>query len=88
MKEKSKEWIDDGYYDPGRVVGREKNGKIIAIYRDAVYTRTDHGVEVKRRMFIGKQPIIVRSFFSADAAKTPTQQMLKIIDSDLEKVAI
>lgn len=88
MKEESKELIDAGYYNPDCAFGREQNGKIIPLYRDADYIRTDYGMEVKRRMLIGKQQIIVRSFFSVDTAKTPTQQLLKIIDSDLEKKAI
>ena len=77
----------NGFYEPSLAVEKEKHGKMMVSFSDSIYTKTEQGVEVKRQMRVGKQPIIVRSFFNADAMKTPTQQMLCVIDSTLEQKA-
>ena len=44
---------------------------------------------VRREMIVGGRKFFVRSIFStAEKAKTPTEQMLQIIDSDLGKGSI
>ena len=88
MKVKSQEMIDEGLYAPERVVKREIDGKAFPCYRDSFYSETEQGWEVKRKMLVGKQVILVRSVFPADASKTPTQKLLCVIDSDLNKNVI
>lgn len=77
-----------GYYAPEAVRGKKKGGKIMPLFSDSVYTEKDDRVEVERRMMVGKQPIIVRSFFVAEAAKTPTQKLLNIIENDTERMTM
>ena len=46
-------------------------------------------MELRREMIVGGRKFFVRSIFStAEKAKTPTEQMLQIIDSDLGKGSI
>ena len=49
----------------------------------------NQGMELRREMIVGGRKFFVRSIFStAEKEKTPTEQMLQIIDSDLEKGSI
>lgn len=62
---------------------------ITPIYRDTSYHETERGMELRREMIVGGRKFFVRSIFStAEKAKTPTEQMLQIIDSDLGKGSI
>ena len=43
-------------------------------------------MELCRYMVVGARTFFIRSIFSnAEKAKTPTEQMLQVIDSDLKK---
>ena len=84
MREKNEE-VMSGYYDPRTVTAKQIGRKIMPLYPDATYTEQENCIEVERRMIVDKQLIIVRSIFTREALKTPTQQMLRVIDSDLEK---
>lgn len=78
-----------GGYAPERVVGFQMEDKITPIYRDTTYHETENGIELCRQMIVGGRCFLVRSIFSAsEKAKTPTEQMLQIIDSDLKKDSI
>lgn len=77
-----------GCYDPHAAKAKQMGRKVMPVYRDSVYTEKDNMIEVERQMMVGKQPIIVRSFFLTEASKTPTQKLLSTIDSNAEKVAI
>ncbi len=75
-----------GHYDPQAVTEKRVGEKIMPIYPDSVYTEKENRVEVERQMTVGKQTIIVRSYFLSETAGTPTQKLLGIIDSDAKKV--
>ena len=46
-------------------------------------------MELCRYMVVGARTFLIRSIFSnAEKAKTPTEQMLQVIDSDLKKDSI
>ena len=78
-----------GGYIPERVFGRPVEDKITPAFRDASCWVTENGVELHREMIVGERRFLIRSVFStAENAKTPTEQMLRIIDSDLEKGSI
>lgn len=78
-----------GGYMPERAIGYRDENTITPIYRDTSYHETEHGIELRREMIVGGRKFFVRSIFStAEKAKTPTEQMLQIIDSDLEKGSI
>ena len=78
-----------GGYVPERVIGFQEEDKITPIYRDTSYHETENGMELHHEMIVGGRKFFVRSIFStAEKAKTPTEQMLQIIDSDLEKGSI
>ena len=78
-----------GGYVPERVLGLQEEDKIRPTFRDAAYWETENGAELHREMLVGDRRFLIRSIFStAESAKTPTQQMLQIIDSDLEKDSI
>lgn len=71
-----------GCYDPHAAKAKQMGRKVMPVYRDSIYTEKDNMIEVERQMMVGKQPIIVRSFFVAEEIKTPTQKLLSIIDSN------
>lgn len=75
-----------GYYDPQMVTEKRVGEKVMPIYSDSVYTEKENKMEVERQMTVGKQTIIVRSYFTSENGKTPTQKMLGIIDSDVNKM--
>ncbi len=78
-----------GGYLPERAIGLRGENTITPIYRDTFYHETEHGMELRREMIVGGRKFFVRSIFStAEKAKTPTEQMLQIIDSDLGKDSI
>ena len=78
-----------GGYMPECVVARREENTVTPIYRDTDYCETENGMELCRYMVVGARTFLIRSIFSnAEKAKTPTEQMLQIIDSDLEKGSI
>ena len=75
-----------GGYRPEQVSGMRKENKIKPVFQDASYWITDNGAELHREMLIDGRRFIIRSILSAsEKAKTPTEQMLQIIDNDLKK---
>ncbi len=74
-----------GAYHPKRAIRREMEGKVYPLYRDTVYTETEHGIELTRNMIVGGKTFLVRSIFPSHPTATPTQAMLKIIDENLKK---
>lgn len=78
-----------GGYIPERVIAAQEEDKVTPIFRDSSYWETESGAELHREMIVGGRRFLVRSIFSmAEKAKTPTEQMLQIIDSDLKKDSI
>ncbi len=78
-----------GGYVPGRVIGFQEGGKIMPIYRDASCWETGDGTELHREMIVCDRRFIIHSILSsAETARTPTEQMLEIIDNDLGKGSI
>lgn len=73
-----------GAYQPRYAVKHERDGKVFPQYRDTCYTETEHGLELNREMIVGGRTFIVRSIFPSAPTATPTQQMLRVIDSDLK----
>lgn len=92
MKSEFKIYMETGIiggYIPERVIARRDENTGTPIFRDASYWETGSSLELHREMVVGGRKFFVRSIFSnAEKAKTPTEQMLQIIDSDLEKGSI
>ena len=92
MKSEFEQYMETGIlggYVLERVIGLPKEDKITPAFRDASYWLTENGAELHREMIVGGRRFLIRSIFSAaETAKTPTEQMLQIIDSDLEKDSI
>ena len=61
------------------------DGRVTPVYRDTAVFERDASREHVREMYIGGRMFRVRSVFDSAAKKTPTEAMLEIIDSDLEK---
>ena len=75
-----------GAYETTEVVHEEeKNGKYAPCFEDAMVvfdtgqTRTDRVMNIEGRRFR------IRSVFLADTETTPTDRLLEVIDTDLEK---
>ncbi len=74
-----------GAYHPKQALRKEREGKVYPLYRDTVYTETEHGIELTRNMIVGGKTFLVRSIFPSHPTATPTQAMLRIIDEDAKK---
>lgn len=92
MKSEFEQYMETGIlggYAPERVIGFQAEDKITPIYQDTSYHETESSTELCREMVVGGRLFLIRSFFSnTEKAKTPTEQMLRIIDSDLKKDTI
>ena len=89
MKKDYEIYLDTGIlggYAPERITCLPVEDKILPVYRDANCRRTEHGMELHREMLVGGRVFRICSVFSAaEDAKTPTEKMLSVIDSDLAK---
>ena len=89
MKSEYEIYLDTGIlggYIPERVVARRDENTVTPVFRDASCWHTDKGVELHREMIVDGRRFLIRSIFSnTEKAKTPTEQMLHVIDSDLKK---
>lgn len=76
-----------GGYRPDLIRMKEcGNGKCFPVYQDSIGSCSEKGaIGNIREMNIGGRVFRVYSMFDADATKTPTDAMLRVIDSDLEK---
>ena len=78
-----------GGYVPERVIGLQEEDKITPAFRDASCWETENCTELHREMLVGGRRFHICSVFpSAKTARTPTEQMLQVIDRDLEKGSI
>lgn len=86
--EKYKEYLETGIlgsYRPEEAVLRKaEDGGVNTLYRDSRYTIAEKEYSRERQMLIRGKRFIVTSVFPTNAAATPTDKMLSIIDSDLE----
>mgnify|MGYP003571467286 CR=1 FL=1 len=87
MKTESEIYLETGIlgcYRPEEVVLRKaEGGGVDTLYRDAQYTITENEYSRERQMLIRRKCFIVTSVFPTNAAATPTDKMLSVIDSEL-----
>ena len=76
-----------GGYRPDLIRMKEcGNGKCFPVYKDSIGSCSEKGaIGNIREMYIGSRVFRVYSMFDVDATKTPTDAMLRVIDSNLEK---
>ena len=76
-----------GGYMPERVRMRKiDDGKVIPFYPDGVGLEVESGtIGIIREVYIGGCLIRVHSVFDTQQTRTPTDAMLRVIDSELEK---
>ena len=61
------------------------SGKVIPVYPDMGLCSEPGAMGFTHEIVVGGRLFRVHSLFSMDAQKTPTEAMLRVIDSDLEK---
>ena len=87
MKSENEIYLETGIlggYRPEEVVLRKaEGGGVDTLYRDAQYTITENEYSREWQMLIRGKCFIVTSVFPTNAAATPTDKMLSVIDSDL-----
>lgn len=76
-----------GAYDTARIVDFERNGAPIALFADTELRETTDALYLERQMLIEGRRYQITSVFAPDAASTPTDKLLSVIDADLEKEA-
>lgn len=86
--ENYKEYLETGilgsYHPDEAVLRKAEGGGVDTLYRDSCYTITDREYSRERQMLIRGKRFIVTSVFPTNAAATPTDKMLSVIDSDLK----
>lgn len=77
-----------GAYETAEVIHEEEeNGKYAPCFEDALVTFDTEQTHIERRMDIGARCFRIRSVFPSDAETTPTDRLLELIDTELEKDA-
>lgn len=76
-----------GAYDTARIVDVERNGEPVALFADTELKEDADNLCLERQMLIEGRRYCITSVFAPDAAATPTDKMLSVIDTDLEKEA-
>jgi len=74
-----------GYKPECARVYQAEDGKVGTIFRDTTYWERDGCAINEREMYVGGRVFHVRSVFDPRPTKTPTDAMLRVIDSELEK---
>ena len=74
-----------GYKPECARVYQAEDGKVGTVFRDTAYWKRDGCAVHEREMYVGSRLFHVRSVFDLHPAKTPTEAMLHIIDSNLER---
>lgn len=75
-----------GAYTPEQVVFRHaENGGVETIFRDTSTQMENGELTRQRTMLVGGKCFLVTSVFPCDAAATPTDKLLRLIDTDTEK---
>lgn len=77
-----------GAYETTEVIHEEEeNGKYAPCFEDALVTFDTEQTHIDRRMDIGSRSFRIRSVFPTGTEITPTDRLLKLIDTELEKDA-
>lgn len=76
-----------GAYCPDKAVLRKENNSVSTGYRDTVYTNHDTHIDCQRVLVVAERSFLVTSVFPAEAQSTPTDKLLKYIDTDMKKDA-
>ncbi len=75
-----------GVYHPENAVLRKaENGEVIATFRDTAYWDRDEGAVRERKMLIGGKCFHITSVFPDVPTATPTDKLLTLINTELEK---
>lgn len=89
MKTEGQVYLETGIlggYMPEKVKKRKLDGgKLMPIFRDTVCTMENGCIELSREMLVGGRCFHVRSIFNERANRTITEQIIRVIDSDLSK---
>ena len=87
MRKEFEEYRDTGVlggYHPEMAVLREQSdGEVMTMFRDTEYRQQEQHMECRREMFIRGKVFHVTSVFPAEAAATPTDKLLSLIDAKL-----
>jgi len=59
----------------------------VALFADTELKETEDALCLERQMLIEGRRYLITSVFAPDAASTPTDKLLSVIDADLEKEA-
>ena len=91
MKKDWQEYRDTGMlgtYHPGNAVLRkDETGDVNTTFRDTSHWQRPEGFVKERIMLIGGKRFFITSVFPSEPTATPTDKLLSLIDSELEKEA-
>ena len=74
-----------GDYETAKTVGGEIDGKPVSLFNDSELKDVKGSMCLERRMMVGGRSFVVRSVFPEEALLTPTDKMLELIDTEIEK---
>ena len=76
-----------GSYETAGIIDRNLDGKPVSLFSDTELKSGMDGSYLERRMMVGGKRFVVHSVFPKDAAMTPTDKMLELIDAQMKKEA-
>lgn len=88
MKDILMDYLQTGYegeYRPRDVVAAIENGELYPVFSGTDTCTTEHGLEIRRQMFVEGRRFIISSVLSSTGGDTPTKRLLQVIDNDLKK---
>jgi len=89
MKKDCQEYRDTemlgAYHPENAVLIQTENGGVTTTFRDTEHWDRDEGFVLERKMLIGGKCFHITSVFSDAPTATPTDKLLALIDTELEK---
>lgn len=92
MEKMKKDWeiyrdtgILGAYHSGMGILRKTEGGEVETIYRDTVHWDRDEGWTQEREMLINGNHFHITSVFSNTPIATPTDKLLSLIDTEIEK---
>ncbi|MEA4921594.1 MAG: hypothetical protein VB078_11850 [Clostridiaceae bacterium] len=74
-----------GAYETAWLTAGKVNGNFVPLFEDTQLTEQSDTLSLERRMVVGGRAFSVCSVFPKDAAATPTDKLLSLIDREQKK---
>lgn len=76
---------NSGFYMETKPLVFLQDDKVITAFRECAVFENENGYHTERQMMVDGKRFYVKSIFPSAPKATPTQQMIKLIDSNITK---